>query len=175
MSSRDGPGGGRAASVAGPALADLGSRLRQLAGDAAYQAGLAYFRKGVVKDGSVAGARPTPPSADRTDYRVSVACAQATRRSPRGGRTVKVTCTCPAHRRNRYCKHVVAVCTALLQALSSSSSVPPCPSCSGPGRPFQPSGAPPDSAPRAPRGTGSAPTSRSRRYAPPGWRRSSAR
>src|SRR5262249_30656000 len=26
-----------------------------------------------------------------------------------------VTCTCPAHRRSRYCKHVVAVCTALIQ------------------------------------------------------------
>ena len=29
--------------------------------------------------------------------------------------TTKVRCTCPAHRRSAYCKHVVAVCTALLE------------------------------------------------------------
>jgi uncharacterized Zn finger protein len=28
---------------------------------------------------------------------------------------VKVICTCPAHRRRKHCKHVVAVCVALLE------------------------------------------------------------
>ena len=71
--------------VAGPALADLGSRLRQLAGDAAYQAGLAYFRKGVVKDGSVAGSTAYATVSGSTDYRVSVAFG-APVDAPSGGR-----------------------------------------------------------------------------------------
>jgi len=29
--------------------------------------------------------------------------------------SAKVSCTCPAHRRSKYCKHVVALCTALLE------------------------------------------------------------
>ena len=172
---RYGPGGRRSL-VAGPALADLGSRLRQLAGDAAYQAGLAYFRKGVVKDGSVAGARPTPPLQVSTDRTASASPSARSGDVAQGAGTVKVTCTCPAHRRNRYCKHVVAVCTALLQAPSSSSSVPPLPELQ---RAKAPAPAPP--APRrtarATRAQGDAqrPAPRSRRYAPPGWRRSSAR
>ena len=32
----------------------------------------------------------------------------------RFGDEVKVSCTCPAHRRNKFCKHVVAVSVALL-------------------------------------------------------------
>ena len=35
-------------------LTDLGSRLRDLAGDAAYKAGRDYLRKGRVQDGAVA-------------------------------------------------------------------------------------------------------------------------
>ena len=37
-----------------PPLTDLGERLRELAGDAAYKAGRDYLRKGRVQDGTVA-------------------------------------------------------------------------------------------------------------------------
>src|ERR671932_2910052 len=88
-----------------PALVDLGRRLRELAGDASYQAGLAYRRKGAVKQGAVAGTTAYATVSGSTDYRVSIAF----------GAELKVNCTCPAHRRNKYCKHVVAVCAALVE------------------------------------------------------------
>ncbi len=88
-----------------PALTDLGARLRELAGDASYVAGRDYLKKGLVKQGAVAGTTAFASVSGSTDYRVSIAF---------GGEDHKVTCTCPAHRRNKYCKHVVAVCEALL-------------------------------------------------------------
>lgn len=94
-----------------PQLTGLGERLRELAGDAAYKAGRDYLRKGVVKDGSVAPTAAEPAAfatvSGSTDYRVTL-------RFPASD-DARVTCTCPAHRRNKYCKHVVAVCTALLE------------------------------------------------------------
>lgn len=88
-----------------PALLDLASRLRELAGDSAYGAGREYFRKGLVKQGAVAGTTAYASVSGSTDYRVSIAI----------GDQVKVTCTCPAHRRNKHCKHVVSVCVALVE------------------------------------------------------------
>lgn len=86
------------------ALTDLGTRLRDLAGDAAYAAGRDYLHKGLVRDGVLAGAVAGAVVAGSTDYRVTIDFAGA----------LRVGCTCPAHRRNWYCKHVVAVCVALL-------------------------------------------------------------
>ena len=94
--------------TAHPALTDLGAHLRGLAGDASYQAGRDYLRKGRVRQGAVAGTTAYATVTGSSEYRVSVAF---------GGEPsqVKVTCTCPAARRNKYCKHVVAVATALLE------------------------------------------------------------
>jgi hypothetical protein len=89
-----------------PVLAGLGPRLRELAGDSSYAAGLTYFRKGVVKHGAVAGTTAYATVTGSTDYRVTVAF---------GEEPLRVTCTCPAYRRNKHCKHVVAVCVTLLQ------------------------------------------------------------
>lgn len=88
----------------GPLL-DLEGRLRELAGDAAYKAGRDYLKKGLVRQGAVAGTTGYATVTGSTDYRVSIAFADE----------VKVSCTCPAHRRSKYCKHVVAVCSALLE------------------------------------------------------------
>ena len=88
-----------------PGLADLGGRLRELAGDGPYQAGRDYLRKGLVKQAAVAGSTAYASVTGSTNYRVSVAF----------GDEIKVTCTCPAHRRSKFCKHVVALCTALLE------------------------------------------------------------
>jgi hypothetical protein len=93
--------------AAHPPLADLGERLRELAGDAAYKAGRDYLRKGRVQDAAVAEAAAYATVKGSTDYRVTVSFPSV--------ETTKVTCTCPAHRRNKYCKHVVAVCTALVE------------------------------------------------------------
>jgi hypothetical protein len=92
--------------AAHPVLAGLGPRLRELAGDGSYAAGMTYSRKGVVKHGAVAGTTAYATVTGSTDYRVTVAF---------GEEPLRVTCTCPAHRRNKHCKHVVAVCATLLQ------------------------------------------------------------
>jgi len=91
--------------AAHPALEDLVARLHELAGESAYRAGQDYLRKGLVRQGSVAASTVYATVSGSTDYRVTVAFAG----------DPKVTCTCPAHRRSKYCKHVVAVCAALLQ------------------------------------------------------------
>jgi hypothetical protein len=88
-----------------PSLAGLGERLRELAGDSAFQSGREYFRKGQVSETGVAGSTAHASVTGSTVYRVSVNFAGE----------VKPACTCPAHRRNKFCKHVVAVCTALLE------------------------------------------------------------
>jgi hypothetical protein len=93
--------------AAHPPLTDLGERLRELAGDAAYKAGRDYLRKGRVEDATVAVTTAYATVKGSTDYRISVAFPSV--------ETTKVTCTCPAHRRNKFCKHVVAVCTALVE------------------------------------------------------------
>src|SRR5262245_44672161 len=67
---------------------------------------MTYFRKGVVKHGAVAGTTAYATVTGSTDYRVTVAF---------GEEPLRVTCTCPAYRRNKHCKHVVAVCVTLLQ------------------------------------------------------------
>jgi hypothetical protein len=96
-----------------PTLVELGGRLRELAGDNAYQAGRVYLRKGLVKQATVAGTTAYASVSGSTDYRVSVAFAGEPR----------VTCSCPAHRRSKYCKHVVAVCSALLELPSQFTPV----------------------------------------------------
>jgi hypothetical protein len=98
-----------------PGLVTLGGGLRQLAGDAAYRAGQEYLRKGLVAQGSVAGTTAYATVSGSTDYRVSVSFGDA----------AKVTCTCPAHRRSKFCKHVVAVCAALLEQPSAFVEVEP--------------------------------------------------
>lgn len=94
-----------------PQLSSLGERLRELAGDAAFKAGHDYLRKGVVKDGAVAPTADNPAAfatvSGSTDYRVTIRLPAADE--------ARVTCTCPAHRRSKFCKHVVAVCSALLE------------------------------------------------------------
>src|SRR5436309_13058782 len=95
----------RFAPSAHPALTDLNSRLRDLAGDAAYKAGLDYLRKGAVKAGTVAGTTAFASVSGSTDYRVSISLAPGT----------KVSCTCPVQRRTKFCKHVVARSQALDQ------------------------------------------------------------
>ncbi|HLN64859.1 MAG TPA: SWIM zinc finger family protein, partial [Symbiobacteriaceae bacterium] len=92
-----------------PKLAELSERLRELAGDAAFKAGRDYLKKGLVKQGVVAGTTAYATVTGSTEYRVSVAF----------GETEKVTCTCPAHRRAKYCKHVVAVAAALVDSPAS--------------------------------------------------------
>jgi hypothetical protein len=101
--------------AAHPGLVTLGGDLRQLAGDAAYRAGLEYLRKGLVAQGSVAGTTAYATVSGSTNYRVSVSFGDA----------AKVTCTCPAHRRSKFCKHVVAVCAALLEQPAAFVEVEP--------------------------------------------------
>jgi hypothetical protein len=108
--------------AAHPPLVALRDGLPDLAGAAAHQAGRDYLRKGLVQQGVVAGASAYATVTGSTSYRVTVAWPDE----------VKVTCTCPAHRRSRYCKHVVAVCTALLEqpasfAVSDAPPEPPAP------------------------------------------------
>ncbi len=88
-----------------PNLVDLIEGLRALSGDAAHRAGRDYLRGQSLTQGAVAGAMASAVVTGRTDYRVTVTFE---------GDAVP-TCTCPAHRRNRYCKHVVAVCLALAE------------------------------------------------------------
>lgn len=87
-----------------PTLIDLSTRLRELAGDAAYKAGRDYLKKGLVKSGAVSPVTGSAVVTGSTDYRVSIGLVEE-----------RVTCTCPAHRRNKHCKHVVAVVGALLE------------------------------------------------------------
>src|SRR4051794_35497427 len=99
------------------ALSGLAPRLQELAGDASYRAGRAYLSHGAIAQGTVAGTTAYATVQGSTEYRISVAF----------GSELKVSCTCPAHRRNRYCKHVVAVCLGLLERPESFSltEVPP--------------------------------------------------
>jgi hypothetical protein len=99
--------------TAHPMLADLTTQLPELAGAAAFRDGKVYFAKGLVQQTTVSGTSAYATVKGSADYRVSVGF----------GDPVKVTCTCPAHRRNRYCKHVVALCTALVQAPGSFTVV----------------------------------------------------
>lgn len=101
--------------AAHPPLTDLGGRLRELAGDAAYKAGRDYLRKGRVQDAAVAETTAYATVKGSTDYRVTVAFPSV--------ETTKVSCTCPAHRRSTYCKHVVAVCTALVEQPTAFAAV----------------------------------------------------
>jgi hypothetical protein len=99
--------------MAFPQLVALSQDLRQLAGDAAFRAGQEYRRKGLVAQGAVGGTTAYATVSGSTDYRVSISF----------GSDVKVTCTCPAHRRSKFCKHVVAVCAALLDEPASFAEV----------------------------------------------------
>src|SRR5262245_34863194 len=87
------------------ALLALGETLQGLAGDSAYRAGRDYLRKGMIQNATIAGSVARAAVRGSTDYQITVTFTA----------DVKVTCTCPAHRRNKHCKHVVAVCVALLE------------------------------------------------------------
>jgi len=99
------------------ALSDLGGRLRELAGDAAYTAGRDYLKKGLVRQGTVAGTKAYASVTGSTDYRVTIDFSGE----------LKVVCTCPAHRRSKYCKHVVAVCCLLLEKPDQFAPTDPLP------------------------------------------------
>lgn len=88
-----------------PALATLVARLPELAGPASFSAGRDYLKKGLVKPGVVAGTVAHASVTGSTEYRVSITLDD----------DAKVTCSCPAHRRNKHCKHVVAVCLSLAE------------------------------------------------------------
>jgi hypothetical protein len=90
-----------------PALLALGQQIRELAGETAYRAGRDYLRKGVIQEPTVSGTQALASVRGSTDYRVSISFA--------GSAAAKVTCTCPAHRRSKHCKHVVAVSVALVE------------------------------------------------------------
>lgn len=112
--------------AAHPPLTDLGERLRELAGDAAYRAGRDYLRKGRVQDATVAETAAYATVKGSTEYRVTVAFPSV--------EATKVGCTCPAHRRNKYCKHVVAVCTALVEQPTAFSVIDALPEAPAPAK-----------------------------------------
>jgi hypothetical protein len=94
--------------TAHPSLIDLGQRLAELAGDSAYAAGRDYLKKGLIRHATIAETMAHATVTGSTDYRITVRFAADLIET-------KVTCTCPAHRRSRHCKHVVAVVLALLE------------------------------------------------------------
>jgi hypothetical protein len=123
--------------AAHPPLTELGARLAELAGAAAYKAGRDYLRKGNVRDATVSATAAYATVKGSTSYRVTIAFPSV--------ETTKVTCTCPAHRRNKHCKHVVAVCTALIEQPASFAVV------DAPPEPPAPTRAPRKRGPAAPK------------------------
>jgi hypothetical protein len=101
-----------------PLLIGLGERLTELAGETAYVAGRDYLKKGLVRHTTVAGTTAHATVTGATDYRVSVKFAVELAEPV-------VTCSCPAHRRSRHCKHVVAVVVALLERPGDFTPVAP--------------------------------------------------
>lgn len=130
-----------------PQLIDLGQRLRALAGDAAYKAGRQYLAKGAVRAPTVMGATAYATVSGSTDYRVSLGL----------GEKPAPHCTCPAYRRNRFCKHVVALSLTLLERAASVTTAVPSPGQETGGK----ESAPPKAA-KARSGTGVANTNRTR-------------
>ena len=132
-----------------PALTELSGRLRSLSGDASYAAGRAYLQKGQVKHGAVAlggeaGVTAYATVSGSADYRVSVSLP--------GSGEPKVTCTCPAHRRSKYCKHVVSLCVALAERPGEFTVGEAPPEAQGPAkRAARPKAGATAGAPRAPR------------------------
>ncbi len=88
-----------------PNLLSLIEGLRALSGDAAHRAGRDYLRGASLTQGAVAGSMASAVVTGRTEYRVTLTFEA----------DPVPSCTCPAHRRNRYCKHVVAICLALAE------------------------------------------------------------
>lgn len=97
-----------------PALNGLVERLAERSGDAAFHAGLVYFNKGAVTNTTVAGTTAHASVTGSSTYRITVAF---------GSDEVKPSCSCPAFRRNPFCKHVVAVCHALVARPGSFTPV----------------------------------------------------
>ncbi len=91
-----------------PALVALGQRLRELAGDSIYEAGREIALRRAIRGATITGTTATAIVDGTTAYEVTVAF---TRRA----KSAKVGCTCPASRRSRLCKHIVAVCVVLLE------------------------------------------------------------
>jgi len=100
-----------------PALLALGQHIRELAGEAAYRAGRDYLRQGMIHNPTISDTQAMAAVRGSTDYRVSISFA--------GTAAAKVTCTCPAHRRSKHCKHVVAVSVALVEEPRLFEIVPP--------------------------------------------------
>lgn len=86
-----------------PELAKLIEGLKGLSGDSAFRSGREYLRSAQVTETTVSWPIANAIVIGTTEYRVTVTVQ----------REVTTSCTCPAHRRNRFCKHVVAVCLAL--------------------------------------------------------------
>ncbi len=105
-----------------PALVALGQQLRDLAGDATYNAGRELVLRKVIQEATISGTTATAVVTGTTQYQVTVAFS-------RRAKSAKVGCTCPASRRSRLCKHIVAVTVLLLEqpgafAVRQQASVP---------------------------------------------------
>lgn len=88
-----------------PSLLQLIERLRELSGDAAHRAGRDYLRGTSLTQGAISGSTASAVVIGRTEYKVTISFEA----------DPVPSCTCPANRRNRYCKHVVAICLALVE------------------------------------------------------------
>lgn len=89
-----------------PALVTLGEQIRALAGESSYRAGRDYLRRSKISNTTVSDREAHAEVQGSSTYRVSIAF---------DGAAAKVTCTCPAHRRAKHCKHVVTVSLALVE------------------------------------------------------------
>lgn len=101
-----------------PVLVALGNSLREMAGESMYAAGRELVRSGAVREATIAGTLAQAVVQGSTDYRVSLSFS-------RRANSVKAGCTCPAQRRRRMCKHVVAVCLLLLERPSAFTVLEP--------------------------------------------------
>lgn len=91
-----------------PALVALGQKLKELAGETAYNAGRELALRQAIRDATIVGTTATAVVTGSTQYEVTIAFS-------RRAKSAKVGCTCPASRRSRLCKHVVAVSVLLLE------------------------------------------------------------
>jgi hypothetical protein len=91
-----------------PALVALGQKLKEHAGEAAYNAGRELALRQAIRDATIVGTTATAVVTGSTQYEVTIAFS-------RRAKSAKVGCTCPASRRSRLCKHIVAVSVLLLE------------------------------------------------------------
>lgn len=99
-----------------PVLIAFGQQLRDLAGDTAFRAGRDYLKQGAISEPTISGTTARASVRGSTDYQITIVFPPSTE--------IKVTCTCPAHRRKKHCKHVVAISVALIEQPSLFSVIP---------------------------------------------------